>query len=170
MKHGLEPVLFPERDFHVLFRLSLAGQDPRPLVGELLRRALREGLLSREAVVGRLPSPLGYLAVLEDSRLHAFVFVQLGEKTYATHYTMFPSRSRLLRWYQLAAEMGDTRLLGREFTDEELARIFSHDPQGIRWCPECEGVNPLLLTRCLWCRQPLLPARHLLPWSAPAAP
>src|SRR5690606_37773276 len=90
-KHGLEPVLFPGQDFHVLFRLRMARTDPLPVVTRFLRRALKEGLLDRTPVGGRVLTPLGYVAVLEDRRLAAFVYVPWGQATYASHYTIFPS-------------------------------------------------------------------------------
>lgn len=157
MKHRLEPVQFPEQDLHVLFRISLAGQDPLPVIRRFLRRALREGIVDGAAVIGRMPTPLGHAAILEDGRLRAFVFVQWNEKTYATPYTMFPSRSRMGQWFRLAREMGDARLMGTRAEDLEGGgrggRGMGTAPRGMRWCPACEGLNPGAASRCIWCRR-----------------
>lgn len=159
MKHRFEPVQFPEQDLHVLFRVSLAGQDPLPVIRRFLRRALREGVVNEAAIIGRMPTPLGHAAILEDGRLRAFVFVQWNGKTYATPYTMFPSRSRMGQWLRLAREMGDARLLGTPAADLEDggrgAGGTGATPRGIRWCPACEGLNLRAASRCIWCRRSL---------------
>lgn len=176
MKYGLEPVLFPGKDFHVLFRLAVAGQDPMPIVGRFLRRALKMGLLDRTEVVSRVLSPLGYVPVLADGRWHAYVYVEFGGKTYSTHYTMFPSLGNLRAWYRLAREMGDARLLGAggdadaDGDADGIARIIPENPQAIRWCPFCEGLNPRFLLRCLWCRQRLAPPGAETPALAGGSP
>jgi len=156
VKHRLEPVQFPEQDLHVLFRLSLAGQDPLPVIRRFLRRALREGVVDEAAVIGRMPTPLGHAAILEDGRLQAFVFVQWNGKTYGTPYTMLPSRPKMRHWLRLAREMGDARLMGTPAADlEDMGKGggMGANPRGIRWCPTCEGLNPRAASRCLWCRR-----------------
>lgn len=163
LKHALEPVFFPEDDFHFLFRLSMAGQDPLPLVSRFLRKALQEGIVERSHVVGRAPTPLGHVAVLEDGRWRAFVFVQWESKTYATRYTLFPSRSNVEGWFRLAEEMGDARLLGigesAGSTDAPRGHLTRH-PRGVRWCTNCDGLNALRWSRCIWCRRALAPAEE----------
>lgn len=163
MKYGLEPVLFPEKDVHALFRLAPTVQDPLPIVEEFLRRAWRLRLLDKSRVVGRVPTPLGHAVVLEDGRLHASVFLEFGGKTYASRYTLFPSLSNLRQWYRLAGAMGDARLMGVDPRAVDPADMIPQNPKGLRWCQDCGGINPLGLKRCIWCRQPLLPAHRLLP-------
>lgn len=163
MKYGLEPVLFPERDVHALFRLPATVQDPVPIVEEFLRRAWRLRLLDKTRVIGRAETPLGCAAVLEDGRLHAFVFLEFGGKTYASRYTLFPSLDNLRQWYRLAGAMGDARLMGFDPHEVDPAEMIPQNPRGLRWCAGCRGINPLGLERCIWCRQPLLPADRVLP-------
>lgn len=166
MIHTLDPVHFPAEYFHARFHVAVAGQDPWPIVARFLNMAADEGLIDPTPVIGWELTPLGYVAVLEDGRRRAPVFVSVDERRYAAPFTLFPSLDNLRRWYRLARKVGDARLMGSSEDDADPARVISYDPEGIRWCPTCEGINLLSAARCVWCRHSLPPARRTLPPAA----
>lgn len=168
MIHTLDPVHFPAEFFHARFHVAVAGQDPWPIVARFLQIAADEGLIDPTPVIGRELTPLGYVAILEDGRRRAPVFVSVDERRYAAPFTLFPSLDNLRRWYRLARAVGDARLMGSSDEDDDPARVIAGDPEGVRWCPTCEGINLLSAARCVWCRQTMPPARRTLPPGAPS--